>query len=127
MNTNKKSGETAECYFDYLAMVNGILISEPRGDSAPYDRITEFEGKLNRVQIKLKSTCRGVKEKTYSVTIARSHNKEYTNTEIDIVAIYLLDIMCWYFIPIKDITKSVYINPERDNLNMFKNNWEVFK
>jgi len=127
LNTNKKSGETAECYFDYLAMVNGLIISEPRGDSAPYDRITEFGGKLNRVQIKMKSVSRGKKEKSYSVTVARSHNKEYNNSEIDIVAIYLLDIMSWYFIPFKDITKSMYINPERDSLNMFKNNWEVFK
>ncbi len=127
MNINKKSGETAECYFDYLAMVNGILISEPRGESAPYDRITEYEGKLNRVQIKMKTVSRGVFKKTYNVIIKKSNNQEYTEREIDIVAVYLLDEMSWYFIPFKDVKKCMKINPEKDELDIYKNNWEVFK
>lgn len=108
-------------------MVNGILISEPRGESAPYDRITEFGGKLNKVQIKMKSASRGITEKSYSVVVKKSNNREYTNADIDIVAIYLLDEMAWYFIPFKDVKKCMRINPQKDKLDIFKNNWEVFK
>lgn len=124
---NKRNGETAECYFDYLAMTQGFVVSEPRGDSAPYDRIIEFGGKLTKVQIKMRSSHNSVKQKNYVVTIQKSDKTTYTSKEVDIVAILLKNEDVWYFVPIKKISKKMRINPKKDKLDAFKNNWGIFK
>jgi hypothetical protein len=124
---NKKSGETAECYFDYLAMVQGLVVSEPRGDSAPYDRIVEKDGKLFKVQIKMRSSHNKVKQKNYLVAINKADGSPYTPKEVDIVAIHLRNEDYWYFIPIKFITKRLRINPVKDKFDKYKNNWNVFR
>jgi hypothetical protein len=124
---NKKAGETAECYFDYLAMIKGFVVSEPRGDSSPYDRIIESNGKLNKVQIKMRSSHDNVKMKNYMVTISKADGSVYTPQEVDVVAVHLRNEDIWYFIPIKYVSKKMRINPAKDKLDKYKNNWNVFK
>jgi hypothetical protein len=124
---NKKAGETAECYFDYLAMVQGMVVSEPRGESSPYDRILECDGKLSKVQIKMRSSLNRVKQTSYTVTINKNDGSAYTPKEVDIVAIHLRNENIWYFIPIKHVNKKMRINPKKDKLDNYKNNWDVFK
>lgn len=124
---NKKSGETAECYFDYLAMTQGFVVSEPRGDSAPYDRIVEFGGKLSKVQIKMRSSQNSVKQKNYIVSIQKADGTTYTPQEVDVVAILLRNEDTWYFVPIKKTTKKMRVNPKKDKLDAYKNNWSIFK
>jgi uncharacterized protein YneR len=124
---NKKAGETAECYFDYLALCEGMVVSEPRGDSAPYDRIVEYNGKLTKVQIKMRSSTNSVTQKSYIVGVHKSDKTPYTAKEVDIVAIHLRNENIWYFVPIKHINKKMRINPKKDKLDRFKNNWNVFK
>lgn len=124
---NKKSGETAECYFDYLAMTQGFVVSEPRGDSAPYDRIVEFGGKLTKVQIKMRSSQNSVKQKNYIVSIQKADGSGYTPQEVDVVAILLKNEDIWYFVPIKKTSKKMRVNPKKDKLDVYKNNWSVFK
>jgi len=124
---NKKSGETAECYFDYLAMTEGFVVSEPRGDSAPYDRIVEFGGKLTKVQIKMRSSQGSVKQKNYMVSIQKADGSGYTPQEVDVVAILLKNENIWYFVPIKKTSKKMRVNPKKDKLDAYKNNWSIFK
>lgn len=124
---NKKSGETAECYFDYLAMTEGFVVSEPRGDSAPYDRIIEFGGKLTKVQIKMRSSQGSVKQKNYMVSIQKADGSAYTPQEVDVVAILLKNENIWYFVPIKKTSKKMRVNPKKDKLDAYKNNWSIFK
>ena len=124
---SKKSGELAECFFDWKAMSEGFVVSEPRGDSAPYDRITEFGGKLTRVQIKMRSSLGSVKQKSYMVSVTKHNGSAYTEEEVDVVAIYLKNEDTWYFVPIKLIKKKMRVNPKKDKLDFYKNNWTVFK
>lgn len=124
---NKKSGETAECYFDYLAMTEGFVVSEPRGDSAPYDRIIEHDGKLTKVQIKMRSSQNSVKQKNYIVSIQKADGSAYTPKEVDVVAILLKNENTWYFVPIKKTSKKMRVNPRKDKLDAYKNNWTIFK
>lgn len=124
---NKKAGETAECYFDYLAMTQGMVVSAPRGDSAPYDRITEFNGKLSKVQIKMRSSFGEVKQKSYVVSVSKNDGSLYKPEEVDVVAIHLRNEDIWYFIPIKLTSKRMRINPVKDRFDKYKNNWDIFK
>lgn len=124
---NKKSGEAAECYFDYRAMMEGFVVSEPRGDSAPYDRIVEFGGSLKKVQIKMRSSHDNVKMRSYVVNVTKADGSGYTADEIDIVAILLRNEDLWYFIPVSLIKKKVRVNPKKDKFDQFKNNWEMLK
>lgn len=124
---NKKAGETAECYFDYLAMTNGLIVSEPRGDSAPYDRIVEMNGKLTKVQIKMRSSPSGLTQKSYVVSVSKSDGSAYQPKEVDIVAVHLKTEGLWYFIPLKLIRRKIRINPKKDKFDRFKNNWNAFK
>lgn len=124
---NKKAGETAECYFDYLAMTEGLVVSEPRGDSAPYDRIVERNNKLYKVQIKMRSSNGKAKLKNYVVTVSRADGNAYTPQEVDIVAIHLRNENLWYFIPIQFVSKKMRINPKKDKFDKYKYNWNVFK
>lgn len=124
---NKKAGETAECYFDYLAMTQGMVVSEPRGDSAPYDRIVEVDGKLTKVQIKMRSSLGEVKQKSYVVTVAKTDGSVYKPKEVDVVAIHLRNENIWYFLPIKLVSKRMRINPTKDRFDKYKNNWTIFK
>lgn len=127
MSTNKKAGETAECYFDFLAMSEGMVVSEPRGDSAPYDRIVECDGKLTKVQIKMRSSQDKVSRKNYMLTISKNSGAAYTKKEVDVVAIFLQTEMIWYLVPINKISKKMRINPVKDKLDRYKNNWNIFK
>lgn len=124
---NKKAGETAECYFDYLAMSQGMVVSQPRGDSAPYDRITEFGGKLTKVQIKMRSSFGEVKQKSYVVAVSKNDGSMYKPEEVDIVAIHLRNENIWYFIPISLVSKRIRINPIKDRFDKYKNNWDIFR
>jgi len=124
---NKKSGELAECYFDYMAMKNGLVVSEPRGDSAPYDRIVEWDGKLFKVQIKMRSSTNSVIKKNYVLAISKSDGAAYTPKEVDVVAIHLRNEDIWYFVPIEFISRKMRVNPKKDKLDKYKNNWDVFK
>lgn len=124
---NKKSGETAECYFDYLAMVQGMVVSEPRGDSAPYDRIVERDGKLFKVQIKMRSSHDSKVLKNYMVSVTKSDGSAYKPSEVDIVAVHLRTENLWYFIPLKQIKKKFRLNPIKDKFDKYKNNWNAFR
>jgi uncharacterized protein YneR len=125
--SNKKSGETAECYFDYMAMTQGFVVSEPRGDSAPYDRITEWDGKLVRVQIKMRSNACKKQKSSYVVAVSKADGSTYTPQEIDIIAIYLKGTDNWYFIPVEETKKRIRINGAKDKFDKYKNNWGMLK
>lgn len=124
---NKKAGETAECYFDYLAMSEGLVVSEPRGDSAPYDRIVDRNNKLYKVQIKMRSSIGKAKLKNYVVSVTKSDGSPYKSEEVDIVAIHLRNENLWYFIPIQFVPKKFRLNPKKDKFDKYKYNWNVFK
>lgn len=117
----------AECYFDYVALTQGFVVCEPRGDSAPFDRITEFGGKLNRIQIKMRSHACKTQKNSFVVTVSKADGSAYTPEEIDFIAIYLKPLDSWYFIPVKEAKKRIRINGKKDKFDKYKNNWEVLK
>jgi hypothetical protein len=124
---NKKTGELAECYFDFKALEQGFVVCEPRGDSAPFDRITEFGGKLNRVQIKMRSTACKTQKNSFIVSVSKADGSTYTPDEIDFIAIYLKPLDSWYFIPVAETKKRLRINGKKDKFDKYKNNWGMLK
>jgi hypothetical protein len=108
-------------------MTEGLVVSEPRGDSAPYDRIVERNNKLYKVQIKMRSSHGKAKLKNYIVTVSRADGQPYTREEVDVVAIHLRNENLWYFIPIQFVSKKMRINPNKDKFDKYKYNWNVFK
>lgn len=129
--TAKLVGDYSERVFDVQCLREGVFPAEPLGDSKPYDRITETNGKLLRVQIKSSATPR--KGYTYSFLAAAGTGKKvpYKADEIDILSLYIIPYDIFYNIPFSKITTlRLYVRPaepEKDKWLKYKNNWDVFK
>ena len=107
-----------------MAMTNGFVVSAPRTDAAQYDRIVDSNNKMYRVQIKAR---RGKGEKTIVIQITRSRNQRYTENDADIIALYIENNNSWYLIPINNCKYMFRLNYKKDKLDLYKNNWSVFK
>ena len=85
----------------------GIQVSIPFGDNARYDLIAEFNGKLNKIQVKY---CNEINE-AWSIicncisSTNHTTNKHYTTYEndIDYFAFYLVPLDRTILVPIEDI------------------------
>lgn len=94
---------------------HGITVSIPYGDNARYDLIAEFNGKLNRIQVKY---CNQKISDTNSISCpcasSTNHttNKHYTTYEndIDYFVFYLVEWNKLLLVPIEKIgtKKSIY-------------------
>ena len=81
----------------------GIPISLPFGDNVSYDLIAEFNGKLNKIQIKT-STQVADGRTTFELLKRRinsgeSIRKKYTASEVDYYALYSLPRKTMYLVP----------------------------
>ena len=96
----------------------GIQVSIPFGDNARYDLIAEFNGKLNRIQVKY---CN---QKMYNGSICcpcasslnhtTNRNKTTYNEDVDYIAFYIKAFDACCLVPIEDIgtKKSIYFRKE---------------
>ena len=87
----------------------GIQCSIPFGDNARYDLIAEFNGKLNKIQIKY---CAQVTENNSIICPCASStnhttNKHYTTYEndVDYIACYVVPLDKSILLPIQEIGK----------------------
>jgi hypothetical protein len=98
--TPKRIGELAELAFLHRATKEGLIVSHPYGDSAPFDFITLGNGKLCRVQVK----CAGrlVRHGQYHFNLRKNIGKDferYSRQHIDFIAGYILPLDTWYILP----------------------------
>lgn len=93
----KLQGEWAELLFMARAAEQGLRVSRPWGDSAPYDVAVEHKGRFLRIQIK-STRCRH-SNGAYKCHID-SNGTPYREDMIDFIAAYVIPVEVWYIIPL---------------------------
>lgn len=104
MNTKSK-GNVGEAFILAEFTKYGVQCSLPWGDNARYDLIAEFNGKLNKIQIKY---CDSISENdSYNCTLVSSTNHTtnkklhgYDN-DVDYMAFYIERLNKCLLVPIK--------------------------
>ena len=94
MNTKTK-GNIGEAVILAEFTKRGIQVSIPFGDNARYDLVAEFNGKLNKIQIKY---CAQVTENN-SVTCMTSSSKNHTTNKVMDTYENDVDYMAFYIQP----------------------------
>lgn len=124
---SKEKGNIGEAIVLAEFVKRGIQVSIPFGDSARYDLIAEFNGKLNKIQVKY---CNQLNENN-SITCPCSSSKNPTTNknystyqnDIDYFAFYLVPWEVAILVPIEVIgeKKSVYFRKTKplNNQNNF--------
>lgn len=111
---SKEKGNIGEAIILAEFIKRGIQVSIPFGDNARYDLIADFNGKLNRIQIKY---CSRLSENnsiscpcassTYHTT--HKHYQTYEN-DVDYFAFYLAPWEICVLVPIEEIgTKKQFV------------------
>lgn len=119
----KEKGNIGEAVILSEFVKRGIQCSLPFGDAARYDLIAEFNGKLNKIQIKY---CAQITEYNSIVCPCASStnhttNKHYTTYEndVDYIACYIQPLDKSILIPIREIGKqksiTIRIAPTSNN------------
>lgn len=125
--TTKQKGNIGESIILSEFVQRGIQVSIPFGDNARYDLIAEFNGRLNKIQIKYCSQ----KEKNGSIELACSSSKNHTTNKRYDVYVNDVDYMAFYIqswnksllVPIETIgnRKSLRIRQSSCKNNQTKN------
>ena len=130
MNTKDK-GNIGEAVILAEFMKKGIPVSIPFGDNARYDLIAEFNGKLNKIQVKYcsqETENQSIFCKTASST-NHTTNKHYTTYEndVDYFAFYLEPWKICCLIPIEEIgnRKTITLRKTKPANNQ-SNYWDCF-
>lgn len=133
---SKHLGDIGEISFLLKAKKSGLSVSRPYTSDASYDFITDYNGKLNRVQIKSSKTPHQSRGKLYdsSYKIISSHGasskKLYDKSHCDVIACYIAPLDIFYLINVKDIkSKTLNFYPERKDHRFSKyfEYWELLK
>ena len=124
----KDQGDNAELRFMLLNHSLGYIVSKPFGDNAKYDLIVDTRENLERIQVKStkrKETSSGMNCYNCVVCSGSDAKQQYSEKNIDYVAIYVIPEDTWYKIPIKEIKgKTVKLYPHRESA---KNTYEKYK
>lgn len=113
----KQQGDTTELRFMLLNNELGYIVSKPFGDNAKYDLIVDTGDELQRVQVKStkrKETSSGMDCYNCLVCSGSDSKQQYSDRDIDYIAIYVIPENAWYKIPVKEINgKTVKLYPHR--------------
>lgn len=126
---SKDKGNIGESRFLYEFIKRGVPVSLPYGDNIRYDMIAEFNGKLNKIQIKY---CNQKISNHNSISCPCSssanhttnkHRDYYTKECVDYMGFYLVEWDECILIPMEDIGKacSITIRKTPTKSNMKKN------
>lgn len=136
MKRPKKVGELIEAIFQVQALQRGFIVSKPFGDSAKYDFVLDFEGKLSRVQVK---TTNHLYKKTanakgcFIVKTSRCSGKwRYKSKDVDFIAVYVTEKDTWYIIPVSAVcSRSIGLYPHvvgsKSKNEIYKESWDLLK
>lgn len=106
---SKEKGNIGEAIILAEFVKRGIQCSVPFGDCARYDLIADFNGKLNKIQIKYCGQISNNNSFICPCASSTNHttNKHYTTYEndVDYIACYVVPLDKSILIPIKDIGK----------------------
>ena len=124
---SKEKGNIGEAVVLSEFIKRGIQVSIPFGDSARYDLIAEFNGKLNKIQVKYCNQLNENNSITCPCASSKNHttNKNYSTyqNDIDYFAFYLVPWEIVILVPIEVIgtKKSVQFRKTKplNNQNNF--------
>ncbi len=121
MAISKQKGDIAEAYVMYALKQNGFNVLIPWGEDVRYDLVSEKNGIFKRIQVKYVTPKNGVLEVRF-----RSSNNyniiHYTDSNIDIIAVYYDKEKKIYFIPLSGADKGGYklrLVPAKNNQKKF--------
>ena len=113
----KQQGDTAELRFMLLNHELGYTVSKPFGDNAKYDLIVDTGNNLERIQVKStrrKETSSGMDCYNCLVCSGADSKQQYSDKDIDYIAIYVIPEDAWYKIPIAEVKgKTIKLYPHR--------------
>ncbi len=125
--TRKTKGEWVEMVFMVKAASLGLGVSQPFGDSQPYDMIvTTRSGRTVRVQLK---SAWGKVGARYNVRMWR-HGEAYRRGELDYFVVYIPPEDAWYVIPfgkIRRVMLRLYAHrrKSRGEYEKYRNAWHL--
>jgi len=125
----KRLGELAEAQFIVAATARGFTVSKTFGDSARYDLVVEFRGRLFRVQVKSTASRDGSRYSIGNATGLR--RRTYDKSDTDFIAAYVFPEDAWYIIPVEALSgrpQRLHLYPHRPNagtLERFRNAWHL--
>ena len=115
----KHQGDSAELRFMLLNHELGYIVSKPFGDNAKYDLIVDTGNILERIQIKStsrKDTSSGMDCYNCLVCSGKDSKYQYTEKDIDYLAVYVIPENAWYKIPVKEIKGKTQNQPKSTQL-----------
>ncbi|HUO17714.1 MAG TPA: group I intron-associated PD-(D/E)XK endonuclease [Verrucomicrobiae bacterium] len=128
----KRVGEIGELEFIQQAIRKGFRVSKPWGESDPYDAITDWKGRLLRVQVKATEAIS--KNQGYSVhasVLVKNKHIALTHRDIDVLAAYLVPEDAWYIVPVERFVplKSLWFSPgnAKSRFEKFRDAWHWLK
>ena len=123
----KARGEWAELPFMTRAAEQGLRVTKPWGDNAPYDFAVESRGHFLRVQVK----CTQQKRWNSYRCHLDANGVPYRPDQIDFIAAYVIPAEVWYILPIAAIAgqPDILLSPHRKNSKhqKFKEAWHLLK
>lgn len=124
---SKQKGDIGETRAIYEFTKRGIQVSIPYGDSARYDLIAEFNGKLNKIQVKY---CSQITENNSFICPCASSTNHTTNkhlstyiNDIDYFVFYIESLDECLLVPISFIgnKKTIIFRKEKPKNNQSNN------
>lgn len=127
---SKNKGDIGEAIILSEFLKRGVPVSIPFGDNCRYDLIADFNGKLNRIQVKY---CNQQIMKTNSISCPCSSSTNHTTNkrlssyknEIDYFAFYIVKWNMCALVPIAIVgdRKSIYFRQDipRNNQSNYQN------
>jgi hypothetical protein len=111
----KRVGEIGELEFIQKAIRKGFLVSKPWGDSDRYDAVTDWKGRLQRVQVR--ATERRMGARGFAVHASVYAGKKIvglTKKDIDVLAAYIFPKDLWYIVPVEKFVprKNLWFYPD---------------
>jgi hypothetical protein len=126
IKTYKLQDELVELRFLARAAELGLRVSQPYGDSAPYDFLVESGGIVFKVQVK-STNFRAHKCRAY-VCATHRQGGFYSKKDVDFIAAYILSEDAWYIIPMRAISGGeVSLNPRfrRNKYRRYREAWDL--
>src|SRR5207248_1743008 len=126
--TYKQRGEWVEMRFMARASEEGLRVSKPYGESAPYDFIVEHSARCLRVQVK--STTHQ-SHGGHCCQVRGSNHRPYLENSFDFAAVYLIPHDRWFIIPGIQIDSqtSVFFSPGLRNskYGQYEEAWKLLR
>ena len=130
----KRVGEIGELAFIQKAIRMGFRVSKPWGDSDRYDAITDWKGKLMRVQVR--ATEHRLGPRGYAVHASVYVGRKIvglTKKDIDVLAAYIFPKDLWYIVPVERFQprKNLWFYPDGSvkgsRFEKFREAWDWLK